>query len=289
MVVHKLAANVAVLDCEITEIRLVLEQHSGVLLENPSEVLAGSIAEHLQSKQMTSAAELISALRSSRDEREALLERLLDRSTGFFRWPAAFEALEKRVISEIRQRKANDPSRTVRIWSAGCSTGEEVYSIAISVCEAMTGSCGGWTTHIVGSDIRKDALQVAERGLYEQRALEQLPPHLVTQYFARIGDHFLVKPRLRNLVKFAPMDLAQPAFLGHFDCIFCMDVLPHFSMSQRMAALQRLRMYLEPGGFLFLGQNEKLPATEVTFAPHTYLACTYYQRPLAAAAKAGKS
>ena len=289
MVVRNTTASVAVLDCEITEIRLLLEQHSGVLLENPSEVLAGSIADHLQSRQMTSAGDLISALRSFQDEREALLERLLDGSTGFFRWPTAFEALEKRVIPEIKQRKAHEPSRSLRIWSAGCSTGEEVYSIAISVCEAMKEGSGGWTIHIVGSDVRKDALQVAERGLYEQRTLEQLPPHLVAPYFARVGDHFLVKPRLRNLVKFAPMDLAQPAFLGHFDCIFCMDVLSHFSMAQRMAALQRLRMYLEPGGFLFLGQNEKLPAAEVSFTPHSYLTCASYQRPLAAAAKLGKS
>jgi chemotaxis methyl-accepting protein methylase len=238
---------------------------------------------------MASAAELISALRSSKDEREALLEKLLDGSTGFFHYPAAFETLEKRAIPEIRQRKANNSSRTIRIWSVGCSTGEEVYSIAISVCEALKENSGGWTIHIVGSDIRKDALQVAERGLYEERVLEHVPTHLVAQYFARIGDHFLVKPRLRNLVKFAPMDLAQPTFLGHFDCIFCMDVLPHFSMAQRMAALQRLRMYLEPGGFLVLGENEKLPATEVSFTPHSDLACTYYQRPLAAAAKSGKS
>jgi chemotaxis protein methyltransferase CheR len=288
MVSHKLRPNMAVLDSEITEIRLLLEQHSGVLLEDPSEMLAGSIAEHLRAREIPSAAELLSALRASKEERENLLERLLDGSTGFFRSPSAFEVFQKRVVPEFRQRKQYDRSRTLRIWSAGCSTGEEVYSIAISVCEAMADGGGGWTIHIVGSDIRRSALQVAERGLYQRRALDQVPVHLVAQYFTRISDHFLVKPRLRNLVKFAPMDLAQPVYLGHFDCIFCMDVLPHFSAAQRSATLERLRMYLEPGGYLFVGENEKLPAGNVGLTSHAYLACTYYQRPLAKAARAGK-
>jgi chemotaxis methyl-accepting protein methylase len=288
MAFRKLSTSVPVLDCEITEIRLLLEQHCGVLLENPSEVLAGSIAEHLQSREMPAAADLISALRSSKDEREALLERLLDGSTGFFGCPPAFEALQKTVVPEIRQSKAFVPSRSLRIWSAGCSSGEEVYSIAISVCEAMSKG-GGWTIHIVGSDIRKNALQIAERGLYQQRALEHVPRHLVAQYFTRIGDHYLIKPRLRNLVKFAPMDLAQPAYLGHFDCIFCLDVLSHLSSAQRSASLERLRMYLEPGGYLFLGEHEKLPATEQSFTKQTHLTYTYYQRPRAAAARSGRT
>jgi chemotaxis methyl-accepting protein methylase len=285
----KFNASMAVLDCEVTEIRLLLEQHNGVLLQDPAEVLAGSIAEHLQSREMPSAAELISALRSSRDEREALLERLVDGITGFFRCPPAFEALQNDVIPEINRRKNFAPARSLRIWSAGCSSGEEVYSIAIAVCEALAGASGGWTIHIVGSDIRRNALQFAERGLYHQRTLQGVPGRLVTQYFTRIGDHYLVKPRLRNLVKFAPMNLAQPSYLGHFDCIFCMDVLPHFSAAQRAASLERLRMYLEPGGYLFLGENENLPASEPTLTKQRHLAYTYYQRPLAAVAKAGKS
>jgi chemotaxis methyl-accepting protein methylase len=208
--------------------------------------------------------------------------------TAFFRYPGALETLEKRILPELKRRKKEDNPRSLRIWSAGCSTGEEAFSIAIAVCEALNGEGGGWNIHIVASDIRQEALASAERGLYPQRALENVPRHLITTYFSRIGDHFLVKPRLLNLVTFTPMNLAQASFIGRFDCIFCMNVMPHFSLSQRTALLQRLHLYLEPGGYLFLGQNEKLPAADVNFSAQSYLSCTYYQRPIAAAAKSGK-
>ena len=286
--VHQLTASMAVLDCEISEIRLLLERHAGVLLDKPAEVLTADIAEYLESRHLSSAAELIGALRNFSGERDALLERLLPGDTAFFRYPGALEALQKRVLPELKPRKKNDDPRSLRIWSAGCSTGEEAYSIAIAVCEALNGQGGGWNVHIVASDIRQEALASAERGLYPRRALENVPRHLITGYFSRVGDHFLVKPRLLNLVTFTPMNLVQASFLGRFDCIFCMDVLPHFSSSRRAALLQRLYLYLEPGGCLFLGQNEKLPASDVSFSSQSYLACTYYQRPLAAAARAGK-
>jgi chemotaxis protein methyltransferase CheR len=96
-----------------------------------------------------------------------------------------------------------------------------------------------------------------------------------------------VKPRLRNLVTFTPMNLAAPTYIGRFDCIFCMDVLPHFSTAQRIALVHRLHLYLEPGGYLFLGHGEKIPAMDVTFNYHKNADYILYQKPLAATAKAG--
>ena len=286
--VDRLTASMAVLDCEISEIRLLLERHAGVLLDKPAEALCADIAQYLESRHMNSAAELMGALRNFSGERDALLERLLPGDTTFFRYPGAMEALEKRVLPELKQRKKYDHPRSLRIWSAGCSTGEEAYSIAIAVCEALKGDSGGWNVLIVASDIRQQALASAKKGLYRRRALKNVPRHLITTYFSRVGDHFLVKPRLLSLVTFTPMNLAQTSFIGRFDCIFCMDVLPHFSLRQRTTLLPRLHLYLEPGGCLFLGQNEKLPAAEVNFSSQSYLSFAYHQRPLAAAAKSGK-
>jgi chemotaxis methyl-accepting protein methylase len=286
--VHKLTAGMVVLDCEISEIRLLLERHAGVLLDKTAESLSAEVAEYLESRHMNSAGELLGRLRNHSGERDALLERLLPGDTSFFRCPGALEAFRRRVLPELKLRKKHDIPRSLRIWSAGCSSGEEAYSIAISVCEALNGDGGGWNVHIVASDIRLEALASAERGLYPRRALKNVPPHLITTYFSRVGDHFLVKPRLLNLVTFMPMNLARANFIGRFDSIFCMDVLPHFSLSQRTALVERLHLYLEPGGCLFLGPREKLPASGVNFTTQSYLSCDYYQRQLAAAAKSGK-
>src|SRR5262249_16193648 len=167
-------------------------------------------------------------------------------------------------------------------------TGEEAYSIGLAVCEAMKDAAGSWTIHILASDVRQDALTFAERGLYPHAALAALPRSLVHKYFANLDQHFLAKPRLRNLITFTQMNLVRPAYLGRFDCIFCMDVLPHFSSAQRVALAQRLHLYLEPGGYLLLGDGEKLPAADVTFQTKSHQSFTLYRKPLAAAARAGK-
>jgi len=285
---HKLSTSVVIVEHELSELRLILERQTGVLLDTPTEALSGPVSEFLESRHMGSTSDLLERLRSCDSECEDLAERLFNGETRFFRYPAAFESLAKVVLPELQTRHSGDHPRTVRIWSAGCSSGEEAYSIAMSVCEVVNCNGGGWNVHIVASDIRRQALEVAERGLYPQSLLEPVPLPLVQAYFARVGEHFLVKPRVRNLVTFAPMNLAKPGYIGQFDCIFCMDVLPHFSTAQRIALVQRLQLYLQPGGYLFLGQGEKLPAVEAQFHSRKNADYTLYQKPAAAAARSGR-
>ncbi len=275
----------AVLDTEVSEIRLLLQEYAGVVIDKPSEMVAEIVAEFLTAQRLASAAELIPNLRAGRGSCESLLERLLPGDTGFFRNPEVFQKLRREVLPALAG-KSDDNLRRLRMWSAGCSTGEEAYSIGISVCEALQDDTAGWNVHIVAGDIRREALKVAERGLYPASSLLHVPGHLVATYFAKVGDHFLVKPRLRNLVTFAHMNLTEPAFIGRFDCIFCLDVLPQLSASGRAALAQRLHLSLEPGGYLFLGAHDQLPAG-TRFLRHIDGSLAYYQRPLAAAAKAG--
>ncbi len=284
---HKLQANVDVGEQELSELRLILERQIGVLLDTTTKKLTQALSEMLPSQPIASAGLLLERLRSSDTECELLAEHVLEGETQFFRHPAALQSLATLVLPELQKRKPEHP-RSLRILSAGCSTGEEPYSIGMSVCEVVNCDGGGWNVNIVASDIRRQALETAERGLYPQAALKDIPPHLVQPYFARVGDHLMVKPRLRNLVRFSPMNLAKPSFLGQFDCIFCLDVLPRFSTAQRTALVQRLHLYLEPGGYLFLGQNEKLPASEVKFHPQVRDGYTVYQKAAALAAKSGR-
>ena len=275
----------AVLDCEVSEIRLLLQQYTGALIDRPSEVLTSLIEQHLAARKLNSAADLIAAIRADGVEREDLLECILPGETAFFRHTSVFQTFEQQLLPEIRARKQPDSSRTLRVWSAGCSTGEEAYTIGMLSCEALQLG-GGWNIHIVAADIRRTALSIAERGLYPAAAINSVPRPLIASYFSRMGDHFLIKPRLRNLVTFTRMNLVEPAFLGKFDCIFCLDLLPHLSASHRSALVQRLHLYLEPGGYLFLGEDEKLPTSEVQFISHSASGCKFFQRPMVSAAKA---
>ena len=97
-----------------------------------------------------------------------------------------------------------------------------------------------------------------------------------------------MKPRLRSLVTFNTMNLTKPVYIGRFDCIFCMDVLPHLSRAQRTALMERLHLYLEPGGYLFLSQTEKLCAANLNFRSETFDGYTFHRKPLAASAAYGR-
>jgi chemotaxis methyl-accepting protein methylase len=286
---HKLPVTAAILEHELSQVRLLLERETGVLLDTPNETLSDALLELIEKSHATSAANYIEALRASEAEREKLAESLMLGETRFFRYPLGFQALTKLVLPELELRKRSESPKVVRVWSAGCSTGQEPYSIAISLCEALKSGKGEWTLRIIGSDIRAGAIEQAERGLYSEADLQNLPSEIVQTYFARIGQHFLVKPRLRNLVTFTRANLTKPNYLGRYDCIFCMDVLSHFSSTQKVALVEKLHLYLEPGGFLFLGQGEKLPAaSNAGFRWENYSDYTVYQRPLASGAACGE-
>jgi chemotaxis methyl-accepting protein methylase len=281
--------SMAMLEHELSELRLFLERYAGVLLDLPNDTLVAGLGNYLDAHRLSSASELLALLHSSEEECDALLETLLAGESAFFRHPAAFDSFARKVLPELHQHKSGESPRALRIWSAGCSTGEEAYSIAMSVCQQISCCGGGWKIHILGTDIRRAALQVAERGLYPRHALAQVPRTLIKDYFVKVGQHLLAKPRLRNLVTFTPMNLAKAHYLGRFDCIFCMDVLRHFSVAQRIALAQSLLLYLEPGGYLLLGDNEKIPtAAGVSFQFESEPGFTLYRKPLAATAKAGK-
>ena len=284
---HKRPSSVLVLDSDVSEFRLILERYAGVMLDQPCETLRALLSQYSEMHDFKLATDLLDRLRSSPAQCETVLESLLAGDSDFFRHSGAFAAFQEEALPAIVEKKAGLAPSPLRIWSAGCGTGEEAYSIALLVCEALKDSRTSWNLHIVASDIRRGALKVAERGLYSESKLGKVPEQWISSYFSRVGDHFLVKPRLRNLITFSAMNLAQDNFFGHFDCVFCMDVLPHFSANQRSALLQRLAMFLEPGGYLFLGDSEKLsgdPGLECS----KHVNYKYYRRLLASAARGGR-
>jgi len=280
---HRLSVGSTILEHELSELRLLVERQSGVLLQDSDQTLLPVVTAHLESRQYSSATEFLESLRQSDSEVEQFLESLLDPTAGFGRHPLAFSTFRRVVLPELQQRKTNKSPKTLRMWSAGCSTGEEAYEIAISICEAIDGDTG-WNVHVVGSDIRRSALRVAERGLYLRHELVEMPRAQLQKYFSRVGNHLLVKSRLRNLVAFTSMNLAQPSYLGRYDCIFCVDVLSQFSMTQRVALAQRMQLYLEPGGYLLLGDRERLPSGDVQLLAHLEGEYVLYRKPMAAAA-----
>jgi chemotaxis protein methyltransferase CheR len=149
----------------------------------------------------------------------------------------------------------------------------------VSICDTLE-FADAWNISILATDISKQALQHAERGVYRKSVLENLSPRQVDNYFVKVGEQFMVKPKIRNMVSFAPVNLAQATYMGRFDCIFCMNVMIYFSDERRAQLIQRFYEYLEPGGYLFLGHAESAAGLPVKFNQIVHGGARLLQKPL---------
>ena len=266
---------------ELSEIRMLIEERTGICFDASRErFFSTRVKEHLRVKGLERGTDLLRAMRKSNVEYEALLEGLLTQETSFFRYPSVYEAFEKRVLPELHVKKFWKNPRTLRIWSAGCSTGEEPYSIAITISDSLSFS-DSWNVEILATDVGRHALKHAERGVYAGRSLGSVSAeHLATHFSQAHGGH-QVKPRLRKMVTFAQMNLASAVYVGRMDMIFCMNVLIYFSEERRRALVQRFYDTLEPGGYLFLGHAESISKMPVKFQAIVLNDCILYRKPTA--------
>jgi chemotaxis protein methyltransferase CheR len=275
--------TVKLTESELDEIRLLIEHRSAILFDASRErFFSTRVREHLQEHGIATGTDLLRQVKGSSIAYESLLEGLLTQETSFFRYPAVYEALEKTILSDVQERKFWNTPRTLRIWSAGCSTGEEPYSIAIRVSESLK-FAEAWDIEILATDVSRRALRHAEHGVYSQRSLESLSPQQLETYFTPVKNGFQIRPRTRKLISFVQMNLVELAYVGKVDCIFCMNVLMYFSEERRLGILRRFYEALEPGGYFLLGHSETLTHTPVKFEPVTLGDCRLYRKPGVAA------
>jgi len=266
---------------ELSEIRMLIEERTGICFDESRErFFSTRVREHLRAKGLRSGTDLLRNMRKSNVEYEALLERLLTQETSFFRYPGVYEAFEKRVLPELHVKKFWKNPRTLRIWSAGCSTGEEPYSIAITIADSLS-FADSWNVEILATDVGRQALKHAERGVYAGRSIASVSEKQLANHFSAVEGAQQVKPRLRKMVSFAQMNLASPVYLGRMDAIFCMNVLIYFSEERRRSVVQRFYETLEPGGYLFLGHSESISKMPVKFQAIVLNDCILYRKPTA--------
>src|SRR5271156_4890198 len=190
---------------ELSEIRMLIEERTGICFDTSRERFFSSrVEEHLRAKNFERGTDLLRVMRKSNLEYEALLERLLTQETRFFRYPGVYEAFEKRVLPEFHVKKFWSNPRTLLIWSAGCSTGEEPYSIAMSIADSLSFS-DSWNVEILATDVGRQALKHAEHGLYSGRSLGSVSPEQLVAHFTPVSNRQQIKPRLRKMGTFAQM------------------------------------------------------------------------------------
>ena len=216
------------------------------------EGIARRIGRRMQVVGATSFAEYLAHLEAHADEVPQLINVLLVNVTGFFRDAEAWKALAQHLPT-VLDLGGDGP---VRVWSAGCASGEEPYTLAMLLAEVLGEEAFAERVKIFATDVDDQALADARRATYSARALEAVPLPLARRYFSAEPDGFVVSPRLRSAVIFGVQDLVQDAPIPRVDVLACRNVLMYFNPEVQAQILKRLRFALRPSGVLFVGKAE---------------------------------
>jgi two-component system, chemotaxis family, CheB/CheR fusion protein len=204
-------------------------------------------------------------LRTNPDEVNELVRAFLINVTGFFRDPEAFEFIRSTILPELIDR-ARANGRILRLWSAGCATGEEAYSLALLIADALGSELPEWSVKIFATDIAADAINFARRGIYPENVLTELPHDYRDRYFERIDHGYRVTKALREVVIFGQQDISRGVPFPRIDLVTCRNLLIYLKPELQQVVLDLFAYALQQSqGFLFLGKAETARPTKGAF------------------------
>lgn len=247
----------------------LLKKESGLIITPEKVYLLESRLLPIVEKQKIAdgLAGLVQKLRqgNNQDLHRSVIEAMTTNETSFFRDTTPFQVLKDELLPVFaRERVAQ---RTLRIWSAACSSGQEAYSTAMLLREyaGMT----GWKFEIVATDLSLDILARAKAGVYSQFEVQRgLPIQMLMKYFTQQGENWAVKPELKEMVTFKTANLLSDiGFLGGFDIVFCRNVLIYFDLPTKTKVLASIKGVLKQDGILFLGSAETVIGVSDRFKP----------------------
>ena len=235
----------------------LLRTHSGLeLRQYKQETIRRRIARRMVLLRMESIGEYVRYLQARPDEVTNLQEDVLIGVTRFFRDPAFWQALSADVLPAFFENRP--PQRPVRIWCAGCSTGEEVYAIAMTCLEYMTAHGLDNTLQIFGTDASDRSIDFARQAIYPDSIISEVGAERLRRFFIKVDRGYQLSKRVRDLCIFAKQNLCADPPFSHIDFLTCRNVLIYFTQNLQRQVIQTFHYALEPGGFLLLGMSETL-------------------------------
>ena len=251
----------ALSDQDYESFRTFLENACGIVLgENKHYLVISRLSRLMADEGVSTLSELVAHLQDGRKRqlRERIVEAMTTNETFWFRDTFPFDILKELILPDLAERRIRSP----RIWSAACSSGQEPYSISMTVQEYLAGRPGSLTDiQILATDISPVILHEAKQATYDAPALAQgLSDERKQKYFVPQRDgRWQARPEIRGRVRFSQANLLQSySLLGRFDVIFCRNVLIYFSSESKADILARMARALNPGGYLFLGSSESI-------------------------------
>jgi chemotaxis protein methyltransferase CheR len=278
-------AELKISDAEFVQLRDFIYAQCGIYVaDNRKYLLENRLANRLKLLNLKSFGEYYHYLQydsNKKTELTKLFEVITTNETSFYRNPPQLKVFQENILSEVIAELKKKGDKRLRIWSAGCSTGEEPYTIAIIVAEVLKGELAGWDVRITASDLSERVLEAARKGVYNEYTLRTTPKEIVTRYFDKDGENFRVKPELKRLISFGQLNLSDRVGLKRVErsqIVFCRNVIIYFDDEMKRKVIGAYYDNLLAGGYLLIGHSESLHNITRSFKPIHYPGAIMYKK-----------
>ena len=242
--------------------RSIIYAESGITFTPTNRsILESRLKERLREKNVASVTTYLETIKTDKEEMKGFLDSITTNLTRFFRNQAQFDALEKYVIPELIHNIKKIPG-SIRIWSAGCSTGEEPYTIAMLLSEILPKS---WNFDILASDISLKCLMCAKEGFYQESRIVGIPDNYLAKYFDKVDGGYKIHPDIQSKIRFDYHNLKNDSGQRNFDVVFCRNVIIYFDEVAQTAVMKRFWDSMASKSFLFIGHSESLFGMDTKF------------------------
>ena len=264
-------------DKDFQRLYTYIKKNYGIDLSKKKQLIVSRLSNTLTAQGFKDFTAYVDHILSGRDSEmvTAMLNKLTTNYTYFLREEAHFKYLWDVVLPDLAKKHAKD--KNLAIWSAGCSSGEEPYTISMYLKEYFGAQASQWDTRVLATDISQKILNSAITASYNEESMAALPATWKQKYFVKKGpDNYVVSPAIKQNVIFKTFNLMDPiAFRRKFDLIFCRNVMIYFDQDTKDALIQRFYNATVPGGHLFIGHSEGVSKTS---CPYKYVQPAIYQR-----------
>ncbi|MCH5278122.1 MAG: chemotaxis protein CheR [Desulfovibrionaceae bacterium] len=275
--------DIKVSDEEFVQLRDFLYQQSGIFVaENRKYLMENRLSSRLRELGLRSFSEYYNYLRYDEGraaEMNKLFESMTTNETSFFRNIPQLDVFRDKVLIPTLNAQKARGQKKLRIWSAGCSSGEEPYTLAIILYEVLRQDISNWDIKITANDLSLAVLSSARRGLYNDYAIRTTPEDILARYFTKEGNLYRIDPRLQKLVSFGQINLKDKEQLQkveHSQIVFCRNVIIYFDDEMKKGVINAFYDNLLPGGYLIIGHSESLHDISRAFKPEHYAGSIVY-------------
>ena len=250
-------------DFEFERYRSLIYDESGIHFSTTNRaILESRLRERLRSSKLETTASYFELIRKDGEELKILLDSVTTNLTRFFRNAAHFQTLEYHVLPDIVEHTRAKGKGIIRVWSAGCSTGEEPYSVAIMLREVVPRDI---KCEVIASDLSLKSLMVCKAGFYPDSRVGDVPQKYLDRYFEKKGEGYQVIDSIRNMIRFDYHNLVHDSGLTGLDIVFCRNVIIYFDEAAQQAVIDKFWRAMSNHSFLFIGHSESLFGMDTKF------------------------